>query len=306
MDINADTGPFSPANFEDAYDSCPIAVAFDIGGNGSSTPYGTAVNAIITKHMDEIRSKTVAIQSHPGGWKKRFREFISKKNGDLLDFLAIEVPTHPVMGPAEIILRRFGNPSVHSGHPSVKEMVIDASGVDHLDGINASLDAARGAETGLKAHALATGHIYDEYRNAGEAIMKQQALLKVKLDKLDRIQSRLTALFDMDSANDAHTPLMEAAEVYFKKVYDDNQIATEYAAVIDAYKKFIALRDVMQMMRVSAVENEPICSVCLNDAVSYTLTPCGHTFCQTCVRRQGGNCPMCRTNIKERVRIYFG
>jgi Zinc finger, C3HC4 type (RING finger) len=305
MAVHSDTGPFSPADFEDAYDALPAGAAFDIGGNGSSTPYGNAINAIVTKQMEEIRSKTVSALALPGGWKKRFREFINKKNSDLVDFLQISVPNHPIMGPAEILLRRFGNPQVHSGHPSVKDFVIDSSGADHVPAINEAVDKARGQETGLKAHAIATQYIYDQYRQAGEEILVQQSLLKAKLEKLDRIQGRLSILFEIDM-NEAHTQLLESVEVYLKKVFEENQISVEYGALITAYKRFITLRDTVQMMRSSAVESEPMCSICLADTVSYTMTPCGHTFCQNCVRRQGNSCPMCRTQIKERVRIYFG
>jgi hypothetical protein len=305
MAAHSDIGAFSPADFEDAYDACPSAAAFDIGGNGSANPYGNAVNAIVTKHMEEIRSKSIAALALPGGWKKRFREFIAKKNMDLVDFLQISVPSHPVMGPAEILLRRFGNPQVHSGHPSVKEFVIDSSGADHVPAINEAVDRARGTETGLKAHAIATQYIYEQYRQAGEDILLQQGLLKGKLDKLDRIQGRLAILFEID-INEAHSQLLESVETYLKKVFEENQISVEYGALIAAYRRFITLRDTVQMMRSSAVESEPMCSICLTETVSYTLTPCGHTFCQNCVRRQNTSCPMCRTSIRERVRIYFG
>lgn len=301
MASHNDIGPFAPANFDDAYDMAP----FDVIGSGSPNPYGSAVNAIVTKHMEEIRTKTIAALSIVGGWKKRFREFMNKKNGDLLDYLNISVGAHPVMGPAELILRRFGHPQIHSGHPSVKDIVLDSSGVDHIAEINEGVDAARGSETGLKAHASVTQHIYEQYRKAGEDILVKQGELKEKLDKLDRIQVRLAAIFEID-VNEAHDTLMKAVEEYMTKVFEANQISEDYKALIAAYKRFITLRDTVQMMRSSAVESEPLCSICLTDSVSYTLTPCGHTFCQNCVRRQGTSCPMCRATIKDRVRIYFG
>jgi len=182
---------------------------------------------------------------------------------------------------------------------------VDNSGADHVPSINEAVDKARGQETGLKAHAIATQYIYEQYRQAGEEILLQQGLLKAKLDKLDRLQGRLSGLFEID-VNEAHTQLLESVEAYLKKVFEENQVSVEYGALIAAYKRFITLRDTVQMMRSSAVESEPLCSICLSDTVSYTMTPCGHTFCQTCVRRQGNSCPMCRTAIKERVRIYFG
>jgi Zinc finger, C3HC4 type (RING finger) len=302
-----DPGPYSVANFEDAYESSPGPATFDVGGHGSATPYSAAVTAIANKHMDEIRQKTAAILNLPGGWKKRFREFISSKNNELLDFLKVSVPTHPVFGPADILLRRFGNPQVNSSHPSVRDFILDdVSGTAYLDTINTAIDAARGTDTGITAHIASTQYLYEEYRSAGDDIIRNQTALKAKLDKLDRIIGKITNLFEIDP-NEAYRPLMEASEEYIKKIFDENQISLEYFELMAAYRRFITIRDAIQMLRApSVLENEPLCSICLTEAVCYTVTPCGHTFCQSCVRRQGVQCPMCRTTIKDRVKIYFG
>ena len=91
-------GLFSPADFGDAEDLRPTAAIFDIGGNGSLTPYTTATNAILSKHIDEIKQKTAAALTMPSGWKKRLRDFLAQKNTQLLDFLAVNVNSHPTLG----------------------------------------------------------------------------------------------------------------------------------------------------------------------------------------------------------------
>jgi hypothetical protein len=300
-----DIGQYAPADFGDAQEEQPAAAAFDIGGHGSSTPYSNAVNAIAAKHMEEARTKTINAINLPSGWKKRFRDFISTKNGDLLDFLKGNVSAHPVLGPAEILLRRFGNPQATPTHPSVREFILDISGADHLDTINRDIDLSRGAETGLRAHAIATQYLYEQYRGAGDDILKAQASLKAKLEKLDRIQGRITNIFDIDP-NVAYPPLMEAAEDYLKRIFQENQIEEEYKTLIKSYKTFVSLRDSIHLLRApSAIENEPLCTICLTDSVSYAFSPCGHTFCQTCVRRQAGQCPICRATIRDRLKLYF-
>jgi len=306
LNTELNMGNYSPANWVDAEETRPAAATFDIGGNGGTTPYSSAINAIVSKHMDEIKAKSMAVANLPTGWKKRLRDFITTKNADLLGFLNATVPNHPVLGPAEILLRRFGNPMIHPSHASVRDIVLDVSGTNHMPDLNEALNLIMNSESGLRGHGKCTEFLYEQYRATGDEILKLHASLKLKLETLDRIQNRITGLFEIDT-NDQYAPLMEASEAYLAKVFHDNQIDTEYKRLIDAYRRFIAVKDSVQLLRAqSSIENEPMCSICLNEAVSFAMSPCGHTFCQTCMRRQGAQCPMCRAQIKDRVKLFFG
>jgi hypothetical protein len=296
---------FAPADFADAEDQRPLGAVFDIGGHGISTPYSSAMNAILQKHMDEIKGSAAAKMNMPAGWKKRLRDFLTTKNNDLLDFLKLSVQSHPVLGPGEILLRRFGNPQVTPNHPSVRDMVMDVSGEDVIADMNRLLENFK-QEGALKDYAHHTRIIYDEYRTAGDEVLSQQGLLKAKLDKFDRMQGRITTLFEIDP-NENYGELMEASEAYLKKIFEANTIEDSYKKLIQAYRRFATLRDIVSMSRsLLAQESEPICSICLNESVAFALTPCGHTLCQTCVRRQNGQCFMCRVTIREKVKLFFG
>ena len=305
-EIGGMSGPsgFAPADFDDALQ--PLGAMFDVGGHGSSTPYLNAVNSMVHKATDEARGRAAALLNLPGGWKRRLRDFISAKNNELLDFLKLTVPSHAVLGPGEVLLRRFGNPQVTPSHPSVRDMVMDISGAGEttLAELNGLLKSTGEADT-LTNYANQTRMIYDEYRIAGDAVLLQQNLLKAKLDKLDKIQYRITGLLEIDPT-EKYQPLMEASEAYLKKIFEDNKIEEEYNKLLEAYRRFITLRDVVSMSRaLNSYESEPVCSICLNETVSYAITPCGHTLCNTCVKKQNGQCFMCRNHIKDKVRIYF-
>lgn len=295
---------YAPADFEDAEESKPIGAVFDIGGHGSPTPYTGAVNAILNKHTDEIRGKVASTIQLPSGWRIRLRDFLVTKNNALLDFLSVSVPTHPVLGPGEVLIRRFGNPQVTPSHPSVREFVLDGSGEDVLADIDVALQNYKG-EGGLKDYISQTTLLYDEYRMAGEGVFKAQGALKKKLERLDRIQGKLATLFEIEP-NEKWGPLMEATEAYLAKIFDECGIEGEYKTLMAAYRRFAVMRDVVTMTRtLTSLESQPMCGICLNEPVSFAFAPCGHTFCQSCARRQGTSCPFCRANIRDRVKIFF-
>jgi len=297
-------GNFAPADFGDADESAPTEVVFDIGGHGQATPYSGAVNAMITKQVDEIKAKNTSA-SVTSTWKRKLRDFMAKKNNELLDFLKLTVPHHPVMGPGEVLLRRFGNPQVSPTHPSVRDMVLDTSGEDSLDDINLHL-LGNNVGIPLKDHITNTHLIYELYKEAGENALKLQYALKMKLDKLDRIQGKLSGLFEIEP-NELFEPLMQANEDYLAKIFKDTQIEGDYKALIAAYRRFVAIREIVTISRtVLLQESEPLCSICLDESVTFALNPCGHTFCQTCIRKQTGSCFICRTPIKDRLKLYFG
>jgi hypothetical protein len=295
---------YAPASFGDANETVPTSVMFDIGGNGLTAPYSGAINAIMTKQMDEIRKKSLADVSLPTGWKKRFREFMSKKNNDLLGFLNIALPAHPILGPGELLIRKFGNPQVTPNHASVRDIVVDISGENVYEELNAALLSLNG-ENHLNNYALHTRALYDLYREAGEAIFTAQASLKVKLDNLDKLQGKISSLFEID-VNEKYEPLLLATEEYLKQIYEKNDIEGEYNTLISAYRRFAMLKDIINMSRTfCSSQNEPMCSICIQDSVAFTFVPCGHTFCQGCMRKQHNECFICRGRIKERVKLYF-
>ena len=303
---------FAPASFADAEDARPISATFDIGGHAAGAPYSTALQAMLSKQAAELRAKADAqVQIGIGGWKKRLREFLTRKHGDLLAFLDTSVPKHPTLSAGELLIRRFTNPAAAAApqsHPSVRDLVLDCSGEDVLGEINAALATLQdmsGATVGVQAYAAQTRLVFEEYRAAGEAIMAADTALAAKLDHLDRIQGKLGHLFEIEP-NEQWGPLVEATEAYLEKVFADHAIETDYRALVSAYRRFAVLREILLSTRlVQAHEQEPLCTICLTNQVSYCLVPCGHTLCGTCTRRQGTSCCFCRAAIRERVKMYL-
>ena len=297
---------FSPADFGSAEDSAPTAVLFDIGGNGQSNPYTIAVNGMLNKHIEEMRGKATATVSLSATWKRRFREFMSKKNADLMGFVKATLQDHPVFGRGEMLLRRFGNPNSNTSHPSIRDMVLDVSGETAIVEVEEAMKALSGSGP-LKDLGAHITMMYEMYRESGEAAMTAQNALKVKLDRLDRIQGKLANLFEIE-VNDKYEQLMEANELYIKKLFEDANIEADYKATVEAYRKFLTLRDTVLLTKAfSSVESQPICSICIEEPVTHTVSPCGHTFCLNCIKKHTSNtCFICRTPIRDKIKLFFG
>jgi hypothetical protein len=303
--VNQLTSDFSPADFEDAEDLRPVSAVFDIGGNGSDTPYTTATNGIILKHVEEIKQKVASAIQTPAGWKKRIRNFLNQKNTDLLDFLQLSISSHPTLGKGEIILRKFGNLSLRADHPTIRDLVLDTSGNDYLSEINAILVSVRKGDNPLSDFISAVACIFEQYRIAGDEALKHESLLKSKMEVFDKFQGKIGALFDLDPT-EKYYPLLQVTEEYLGSIFEKNQIKDAYMNFIEAYRKFITLRDIISMLRtVQSNENEPLCSICIQEQVVYCMNPCGHTYCQTCSHRQSGPCFFCRTPVRDKVKIFF-
>ena len=300
------TGEFSPADFEDAEDCRPPSAIFDIGGAGSATPYTTAINGIITKHADEIKQKAAAAIQTPATWRKRIRNFLNQKNTDLLDFLQLTVNSHPTLGKGEIILRKFGNISFRVDHPTIRDLVLDVSGNDYLAEISAILLSVRKGENAITDFVASVTTIYDQYREAGLEALNYETELKTKMTIFDNFQGKVAALFDLDPGSDKYFPLLQISEEYLGTIFEKNQIKDTYLKFIEAYRKFITLRDIVMLIRtVQSNENEPTCIICIQEAVVFCMNPCGHTYCQSCSQRQAGPCFVCRTPVKDKIRIFF-
>lgn len=295
---------YAPADFLDADDTRPIEISMDPTGQGVTAPYSLLVGNVQIRHMSEIKEKSSAPVIIQGNWKKKFREFMGQKNEDLLKFLRKPVAQHPVLGQAEQFMKRFGRTDFQANHPSLQGALLDASGVQIQTILEEELQTI-GPSTPTQIIEQIRW-LYDSYRKAGEELNRCEKNLKLRLDVLDKAYSKVTGFMDLP-VNEDTTKLSESVQVYLTTLFEENNIEPAYHEMIETYRRFVGLKELIQFFRfLDLVDKEPLCSICLQEPVGYTLSPCGHTFCPTCVKRQMTSCYMCRATIRERIRIFFG
>jgi hypothetical protein len=295
---------FSPADFGDADDTRPLAAQFDPTGTGSLTPYSMLVSNVLLRHTTEIKEKTVSPSPSPPNWRKRLREFMTTKNEDLITFLKKPLDRENGLVRADVFLGKFGRSDFSPTHASLQTSFLDASGVSQIPALDQELKTI--GPSSSKEIVEQIRWLYDAYRVAGEECIKRESQLRLRLDVLDKSYQKVISICELP-VNEESEKVGIAVEGYIKKLVEENQIEEHYNACVEAYRRFAGLKEMIQFIRFTELQDkEPLCSICLAETVGFALTPCGHTFCGTCVKRQVHTCYMCRTHIRDRVKLYFG
>jgi len=295
-------GSYAPANFGDADDERPINAFFDIGDSQTAIPYTLAMNNVVARHLYEVKQSTSTLTTS-NQWKRRFREFMVTNTDDILEFAAKPLGKHPTLGPSEVLLRKFSRGNFVANHASLRDIAMDASGVDILSGIEQGLQQF---EHNIKGFQDQSRYLFDMFRGATEEIVRQNTVLSSRLAAFDKIQSQIIGLLQGE-INEHFQPMAEATEIYLKKVFEDNKIEEVYKSLIEAYRKFFLLKDIVSFRRfVDTALDEPLCNICFQEQIQYTISPCGHTYCGTCIKKQMTQCYICRGNVRDRVRLFFG
>jgi hypothetical protein len=300
----SDITGFSPADFGDAEDVRPLSIQIDPTGLGSLTPYSTLVSNVYQRQTTEIKDKTVSPSPTPANWRRRFREFMAAKNEDLIAFLKKPLHSQSALSRAEVFVQKFGRPDFQASHPSLEFTFLDISGSSSMKQIEEDLKKI--GPSSPKEMLDQIRWVYDMYREAGEECLRKETILRGKLDLFDKVYQKVVGFCELP-VNENSEKLSESIEVYCKGLLNEHEIEIAYKEAVEAYRKFAGYRELIQFIRFTEMQDkEPLCSICLADSVAFAIVPCGHTFCGTCLKRQTTSCYMCRTAIKDKVKLYFG
>jgi hypothetical protein len=295
---------FSPADFGDAEDIRPLQVQMDLTGTGTLVPYSQLLNNVLQRQTTEIKEKTVTPSPTPANWKRRFREFMNVKNEEIVNNCKKSIGSQSALSRTEVFVQKFGRADFNPVHPSLQYTFLDASGSSGISKIEEELKTI--GPSSSKEILDQVRWLYDAYRVAGEECIKHENTLKLQLDVLDKTYQKVLGFCELP-VNEHTEKVSEAIEIFMKKIFEEQKIEEDYKKTVEAYRRFSALREMIQFLRFTDLtEKEPLCSICLTESVTFVLVPCGHTLCGTCMKKQVHTCYMCRTTIRDRVKIYFG
>ena len=295
---------YASADFGDAEETRPSALILDPTGTGTTTPFSSLVTNVVARHMQEVKEKSVLPPPVTSTWKKKMKEFMNQKNEDLLGFLRKPLSQHPTLSQTEQFMRRFSRLDFSPTQANMTNVTLDSSGSSILPKLDEELQKVGPASVQQLNDEVKW--LYENYRQAGEEVLRLDNLLKTKLDMFDKVYQKVVGFMELPMNEDTHE-LSVSVEKYVEKIFREHELEETYKALVEAFRRFAALKELVQFHRfVATMDKEPLCAICFAETVTHTLSPCGHTYCTTCVKRQMTQCSMCRSSIRERIRIYFG
>jgi len=301
-------GSFSAADFGDAEETRPNlstdTALISLGDNQERL--SVAFENLLRKHTSEIQSRGDIVLSTPGvnyanQLRRKLREFYLREQQTIFRYLEQSNISVPVVNAYSTIIRRFCRPDFSLEGASLKDLAVDLSGSTALPALENSLgfDLANFTES--------IGKFINCIKETTDEIMRAESDLKIKVAAIDKLTQSVQGVLTLSAANPVYETMIRSTEEYIREAIKLNSIEESYGAVINAYKKLSLLKEAFNGIRLisAAQATEPLCSVCITEPVSYTLAPCGHTFCQGCTRKQNIQCFICRQVIRERVKVYF-
>jgi hypothetical protein len=294
---------YASANFQDAEDSRPSASFFEAFGGSD------AIQGIVTQSLSRHVAEAVPVKSPPVGqstntWRRRLREMMLRQTETVLDFLARPPAQESAIGTVETILRRYSiRQEVDPSNIKTLGQLLDISGSEIEAEIKECITQKGGTSLGdLRSQVTA---LIDMYKQTGEKVLECENQLRLRIEKIDKLQRRVSVILELQT-NDATEALLQGMEKYMQISVNDLTLETLYKQLIYLYQKHIALRDAIQLFKTgSSLPSEPVCAICLTDSISHAIVPCGHTFCVSCSRKMTYECGICRSKIKDRMKIFI-
>ena len=299
---------FASANFEDAEDSRPSGSYVEALGGGGE-PIQGIVQASMGRHLREslpVSPQLSGLSAHTTNWRKHLREMMVKQNETVLAFLARPAVEHSIVGPVEAMLRRYAiRQDLDMNAIKTFKQICDISGSSSIliQEEIAAVIAKKGSSSVSEIKAQVNA-LLEFYKETGNKLMDAENQLKMRVDKMDKIQKRVATVIDLQT-NEATPELVASLEKYLTVSFRDMDIESQYKSIVQLYQKHIALRDAIQLFKASNVTQEPLCPICLHDSIATAISPCGHTFCSTCAKRMATECGVCRGRIRDRLKLFF-
>ena len=276
---------------------------------GTNVPgkYRSTVSNILSKHCTEVKllsEDMIQTSSHLS--KKKLKDLITKQNNEIFSFMAHSVKVPESLGVAETIFRRYGRdiPSIKIQSSITDDLKLDVTLDRTLSEFNDELVKHRTIDS-VSDYITQTRWLSGQYKTIGEEVLRLETTLFQKIDLLDKLHQRIPMITSL-THNEALADLVDSFSKYADSVYESSHFEENYHQLVEAYKKWNVCRELLSVQSVMKKDSaEPPCSICLLESVSYTIVPCGHTYCSGCSKKQNTTCFICRGPIRERVKLYF-
>jgi hypothetical protein len=233
-------------------------------------------------------------------WRKKIREPITRFNDAFFDFLIKdrEGKDQESIAKMKHLITRISNNIPTSGRSYFPELGWDIS----MNTIKSEL------EEDLDVH-------LDEFKESHKKLLRVysetlkdlftvDARLQDKIGKMNQVVDKVQAFMQLE-ANSELDAMAEPTANYLAAVLKNNDISSDFVHFMIKYKQWTALYDTIQLSQVAAPNGAPTCCICTVADITHAMIPCGHTFCSGCINKQMSLCYLCRTSVRDRLKLHF-
>jgi hypothetical protein len=275
-------------------------------GSGTGTESSRLISNLQTtrsiqqKGMNEIQGAVPDERDWLRLWKKKIKETISRFNDSFFDFLIkdSEGKDQETLGKMKHLISRMSNIPSSSGRAYFPELGWDISMNSVVEDIQTELTI------NLEEFKDSQKKLTRAYAETLKELYVIDARLQEKINKMNQLVDKVQGLLLLEP-NKELADLAEPTSAYLAAVLKNNDFSSDFVLFMMTYKRWLAIYDVIQINRVTSSSAIPQCCICTQADVTHAMIPCGHTFCSGCINKQMSLCYICRTSVRDRLKLHF-
>ena len=233
-------------------------------------------------------------------WRKKIREPITRFNDVFFDFLIKdrEGKDQESIVKMKQLITRISHNMPTSGRSYFPELGWDISmntiKQDLEEDLDVQLDDFKDSQKKLL-------RVYSETL---KDLFTVDARLQEKIAKMNQVVDKVQSFMQLE-ANAELDAMAEPTANYLAAVLKNNDISSDFVQFMIKFKQWTALYDTIQLSQVAAPNGAPTCCICTVADITHAMIPCGHTFCSGCINKQMSLCYLCRTSVRDRLKLHF-
>jgi len=248
-------------------------------------------------HMNEISANISDSRDFVRTWRRRLRDIQRNEQERYTQFLVRPTEELDTVSRHTRLLRELNHPMANTNSEWLRTNIHPVETNDVMNTL--AHDICMPFET--LQHGIRNSIVH--YHSTVQELFAAEQRLANKLHTIEQLHTWLHAM-PVDDSEESQR-LQTTLANYVQSVYNQQGIHADYTQFCSLFARFSALRSIFLPLQTTDTSISPLCTICTAERVTYTLIPCGHTFCNSCCQKQRWNCYICRTEIRERQRIYF-
>lgn len=258
----------------------------------------TVVRNCLQYYMNDVPAIVADARDFVRIWRRRLRDILSNEGERYTRFLVRDSGDSNTLLRHDQLLRELTSPMANTNSDWLRN---NTTRIVNTNEIVSEIEGDIGVP--LAAFDNGIRNTITNYSSTIQELFEIEKRLESKLEIIEQLHKWIHAM-PVD-VSEQSSQLQGTLIEYVKTVYAAQSIESDYKRFCHLFARFTTLRSLLLPLHTSDTSISPLCTICTAERVTYTMIPCGHTFCNSCCQKQRWHCYICRTGIREKQRIYF-